>query len=70
MLDDGRLTDGHGWTVNFSNTVIILTSNLGAEYLLAGLSGRLSMHVAEKRVMQQVNVVELWHFVVSCTQSS
>ena len=34
VLDDGRLTDGQGRTVNFSNTVIILTSNLGAQYLL------------------------------------
>ncbi len=36
MLDDGRLTDGQGRTVDFRNTVIILTSNLGSEYL-AGL---------------------------------
>lgn len=34
VLDDGRLTDGKGRTVDFSNTVIIMTSNLGAEYLL------------------------------------
>ncbi|KNC49918.1 heat shock protein 101 [Thecamonas trahens ATCC 50062] len=34
VLDDGRLTDGQGRTVDFSNTVIILTSNLGAEALL------------------------------------
>ncbi|MFT7144428.1 MAG: ATP-dependent Clp protease ATP-binding subunit ClpB [Alphaproteobacteria bacterium] len=33
VLDDGRLTDGQGHTVDFTNTVIILTSNLGAEYL-------------------------------------
>jgi ATP-dependent Clp protease ATP-binding subunit ClpB len=33
VLDDGRLTDGQGRTVDFKNTVIILTSNLGAEYL-------------------------------------
>jgi ATP-dependent Clp protease ATP-binding subunit ClpB len=31
ILDDGRLTDGHGRTVDFRNTIIILTSNLGAE---------------------------------------
>ena len=31
VLDDGRLTDGHGRTVSFSNTVIIMTSNLGSE---------------------------------------
>jgi ATP-dependent Clp protease ATP-binding subunit ClpB len=33
VLDDGRLTDGQGRTVDFRNTVIILTSNLGTEYL-------------------------------------
>ena len=33
VLDDGRLTDGQGRTVDFKNTLIILTSNLGAEYL-------------------------------------
>ncbi|MDD3444306.1 MAG: ATP-dependent chaperone ClpB [Zavarzinia sp.] len=35
VLDDGRLTDGQGRTVDFRNTVIILTSNLGGEYLAA-----------------------------------
>ncbi|HEX6958391.1 MAG TPA: ATP-dependent chaperone ClpB [Ferrovibrio sp.] len=35
VLDDGRLTDGQGRTVDFRNTVIILTSNLGSEYLAA-----------------------------------
>uniref|UniRef100_A0A0D6QTR9 Clp R domain-containing protein n=1 Tax=Araucaria cunninghamii TaxID=56994 RepID=A0A0D6QTR9_ARACU len=54
ILDDGRLTDGHGRTVNFSNTFIIMTSNLGAEYLLAGLSGHSSMQAARDRVMQEV----------------
>merc|ERR1739848_857870 len=34
VLDDGRLTDSKGRTVDFTNTVIILTSNVGAEYLL------------------------------------
>jgi ATP-dependent Clp protease ATP-binding subunit ClpB len=34
VLDDGRLTDGQGRTVDFRNSVIILTSNLGAEYLV------------------------------------
>src|SRR5690606_8086876 len=33
VLDDGRLTDGQGRTVDFRNTVIIMTSNLGSEYL-------------------------------------
>ena len=36
VLDDGRLTDGQGRTVDFKNTLIILTSNLGSEYLASG----------------------------------
>ena len=36
MLDDGRLTDSQGRVVDFKNTVIIMTSNLGSEYLLNG----------------------------------
>jgi ATP-dependent Clp protease ATP-binding subunit ClpB len=35
VLDDGRLTDGQGRTVDFRNTVIVMTSNLGSEYLVA-----------------------------------
>jgi ATP-dependent Clp protease ATP-binding subunit ClpB len=38
VLDDGRLTDGQGRTVDFRNTVIILTSNIGSEYLLEGVT--------------------------------
>ena len=37
VLDDGRVTDSKGKTVDFKNTVIILTSNLGSEYLLNGI---------------------------------
>ncbi|KAF5784704.1 putative chaperonin ClpB, P-loop containing nucleoside triphosphate hydrolase [Helianthus annuus] len=54
MLDDGRLTDGQGWTVDFTNTIIIMTSNLGAEYLLKGLSGKTTMANAREMVMQEV----------------
>ncbi|MBA0735468.1 hypothetical protein Gogos_019313 [Gossypium gossypioides] len=54
VLDDGRLTDGQGRTVDFRNTVIIMTSNLGAEHLLSGLSGKCTMQVARDRVMQEV----------------
>ena len=39
VLDEGRLTDGQGRMVNFRNAVIILTSNLGAEHLLNGVTG-------------------------------
>lgn len=40
VLDDGRLTDGQGRTVDFSNTVLIMTSNLGAEYLVSMEEGQ------------------------------
>ena len=39
VLDDGRLTDGQGRTVDFRNTLIIMTSNLGSEYLVAQKEG-------------------------------
>ncbi|HMI97817.1 MAG TPA: ATP-dependent chaperone ClpB [Micropepsaceae bacterium] len=45
VLDDGRLTDGQGRTVDFRNTVIILTSNLGSEYLAAQTEGQESSAV-------------------------
>ena len=38
IFDDGRLTDGQGRTVDFKNTVIIMTSNIGSHYLLEGIS--------------------------------
>lgn len=37
VLDDGRITDSQGRTVDFKNTIIIMTSNLGSEYLLSGI---------------------------------
>ena len=37
VLDDGRITDSQGRTVDFKNTILILTSNLGSEYLLGGV---------------------------------
>ncbi|KAI7986165.1 Chaperone protein ClpB1 [Camellia lanceoleosa] len=54
VLDDGRLTDSQGRTVDFTNTVIIMTSNLGAEYLLKGLMGKCTMESAREMVMQEV----------------
>ena len=47
VLDDGRLTDGHGRTVDFKNTILILTSNLGSEYIAEG-GGDVSDSVREK----------------------
>ena len=38
VLDDGRITDSQGRTVDFKNTILILTSNLGSEYLLGGIN--------------------------------
>lgn len=55
VLDDGRLTDGQGRVVDFTNTVIILTSNLGSEHLLTGIDaeGHLSQ-AAKDSVMRAV----------------
>jgi len=39
VLDDGRITDSQGRTVDFKNTILIMTSNLGSEYILNGISG-------------------------------
>ncbi len=38
ILDDGRITDSQGRTVDFKNTILIMTSNLGSEYLLSGIN--------------------------------
>jgi ATP-dependent Clp protease ATP-binding subunit ClpB len=40
ILDDGRVTDSQGRTVDFKNTVIIMTSNIGSHYLLEGISAK------------------------------
>lgn len=55
VLDDGRLTDGQGRTVDFKNTILIMTSNLGSELLLAGVDdqGQLSAET-HQQVMQLV----------------
>ncbi|MFN0047288.1 MAG: ATP-dependent chaperone ClpB [Sphingorhabdus sp.] len=53
VLDDGRLTDGQGRTVDFSNTLIILTSNLGSQYLAALEDGQ-DVKDVEPQVMEIV----------------
>jgi ATP-dependent Clp protease ATP-binding subunit ClpB len=53
VLDDGRLTDGQGRTVDFRNTLIIMTSNLGAEYL-ANLKDDEDVDAVREQVMQVV----------------
>ncbi|MBC7262967.1 MAG: ATP-dependent chaperone ClpB [Chloroflexi bacterium] len=50
LLDDGRLTDGHGRTVNFRNTVIIMTSNVGSQWIKE-LGGRNDVEM-RRRVME------------------
>ncbi|MCM6763603.1 AAA family ATPase [Rathayibacter sp. ZW T2_19] len=51
VLDDGRLTDGQGRTVDFRNTILILTSNLGSQYLV---DPTLSIEQKEEAVQQMV----------------
>ncbi|MDQ8756471.1 ATP-dependent chaperone ClpB [Sphingosinicella sp. LHD-64] len=53
VLDDGRLTDGQGRTVDFTNTIIILTSNLGSQFL-SGLADDQSVESVEPQVMEVV----------------
>ena len=53
VLDDGRLTDGQGHTVDFRNTIIVLTSNLGSEYLATLLEGQ-PAEAAREQVMEVV----------------
>ncbi len=50
VLDDGRITDSQGRTVDFKNTIIILTSNLGSDYILEGITenGEISPDAKEK----------------------
>ena len=49
ILDDGRITDGQGRTVDFKNTIIIMTSNLGSEYILDGNDNANDMVMRELR---------------------
>ncbi len=55
VLDDGRITDSQGRTVDFKNTILIMTSNIGASYLLDGIdqNGQISQD-AEKLVMNDL----------------
>lgn len=51
VLDDGRLTDGHGRTVDFTNTIIVMTSNLGSQSLLEMTDSGASQDEIEQRMM-------------------
>lgn len=54
VLDDGRITDSQGRTVDFKNTIIILTSNLGSSYLLDGIDGEGNISEAAKEQVSQL----------------
>ena len=58
VLDDGRITDSQGRTVNFKNCIIIMTSNLGSEYLLDGvINGKIT-----NEAQQKVNLLLKQHY--------
>ncbi len=59
ILDDGRVTDSQGRTVDFKNTIIILTSNLGSDYILDGIDEN---GVISGEAREQVNRVLKGHF--------
>ena len=50
LLDDGRLTDSHGRTVDFTNTIVVMTSNLGSHYITE-MTGKEDEKVIEKEVL-------------------
>ena len=53
VLDDGRLTDGHGRTVDFRNTVVVMTSNLGSD-LIQEMTGEMPYRKIKRAVMNKV----------------
>ncbi len=57
VLDDGRITDSQGRTVDFKNTIIILTSNIGSQELLSGIDDKGNIQPeAEENVMEELRV--------------
>jgi ATP-dependent Clp protease ATP-binding subunit ClpB len=54
ILDDGRLTDGHGRTVDFKNTIVIMTSNIGSQYIAEALD--------EKQMRERIMEALRLHF--------
>ena len=52
ILDDGRLTDSQGRTVDFRNTVLIMTSNIGSQYLIEAGTGAVAWEQTETKVME------------------
>lgn len=58
VLDDGRLTDSKGRTVNFKNTIIILTSNIGSKKIASLIEENTSQETIQKEMMNELK----WHF--------
>lgn len=54
ILDDGRVTDSHGRTVSFTNTIIIMTSNVGSQYILNMYDQKLPKEQAYETIKQRV----------------
>jgi ATP-dependent Clp protease ATP-binding subunit ClpB len=54
VLDDGRITDSQGRTVDFRNTIVIMTSNIGSELLLSGVGGGEIPEDVEARVLAEL----------------
>ena len=57
VLDDGRLTDGQGRTVDFKNTVLILTSNIGSHHYPDPITDDVDYELVKQRVMDEVRMV-------------
>ena len=58
ILDDGRITDSHGRTVDFKNTILIMTSNIGAAYLLEGMKRLATIKTYKLKVTVGEEVIE------------
>ncbi|MED3551540.1 ATP-dependent chaperone ClpB [Cytobacillus praedii] len=57
MLDDGRITDSQGRTVDFKNTVIIMTSNIGSQFLLERVEGKMDYLINEETRKKVMNTL-------------
>ncbi len=53
ILDDGRLTDAQGRTVDFKNTIVIMTSNIGSQYLLNGITDSVDIREASRNAVME-----------------
>ena len=56
ILDDGRLTDSHGRTVDFKNTVVIMTSNIGSQFILDAGKGESAYEAMKEKVLEALRL--------------